>query len=371
MSPDFPKPEQPRVDAPLVAAIIIFLNGEKYIAEAIESVLAQTMQDFELILVDDGGTDGATEIAKGYARRHPGRIVYTEHPGHENRGMSASRNAGLRLARGKYVGFLDADDIWLPEHLRVYTRILEETPEIDLVFGRTLLWWSWASPSTRDGVMEPEVPLWRVLEPPHVMLRMLETGGRSVPAICAIVARLDAVRAEGGFEDSFRTLYEDQIFFSRMFLSHRSMAIDAVLDLYRQHPESACYAEGGAVGDAKARPRFLAWLRDHFDARGVTDPTLRAALARNVWRIEHRRLYHLSRFPERAAYWTFKNLPKPVRWRLAKPFHAMMTLGQRKPPAMDAAALALRARFLDDVEIDRSVGGAVNAAVAKRLKGAV
>lgn len=365
-----PRSDEKAEKAPLVSAVIIFLNGEKYIAEAIESVLAQTMTDWELILVDDGTTDGATEIAQRYARLHPGKIIYAEHPGHENRGMSASRNAGLRLARGKYVGFLDADDVWLPEHLRIYTRILEETPELDLVFGRTLLWWSWASPEARDGVMEPEVPIWRVLEPPYVMLRMLETSGRSVPAICAIVARLDAVRAEGGFDDSFRTLYEDQVFFSRMFLSHRSMAIDVVLDRYRQHPESACHAAGGDAGDAKARPRFLAWLKDHFDARGIADPKLRAALARNVWRIEHPRLHRLRRLPERAAYRAFNLLPKPLRWRLSKPFYAMMALGQWTPPPMDAAARALRARFLDGMELDEHAGDALNQAMAKRLESA-
>ena len=77
--------------APMVSAIIIFLNGERYIAEAIESIRAQTFADWELILVDDGTTDGATAIARRYAAEHPGRIIYTEHPGHENRGMSASR----------------------------------------------------------------------------------------------------------------------------------------------------------------------------------------------------------------------------------------------------------------------------------------
>jgi len=352
---------------PLVSAIIIFLNGEKYLGEAIDSILAQTMTDWELILVDDGSGAAATKIAKDYARAHPGRIRYAEHPGHENRGMSASRNAGLRLARGKYVGFLDADDIWLPEHLAIYTRILEETPEIGLVFGRTLLWWSWTPGGKKDGVMEPELPLWRILEPPMVVQRMLDTSGRSVPAICAIVARLDAVRASGGFEDSFRTLYEDQVFFNRMFLNHRAMAIDAVLDLYRQHPESACYSEGAEIGDARARPRFLAWLKAYFDERGVTDPALRAALERRLWRAEHPRMERLRRFPERLAYRVFNALPRPVRWRLSKPFYAMMALGQKKPQPMDAAARALRKRFMDGFENEHASGALLGAAAARRF----
>lgn len=361
------EPADARRERPLVTAIIIFLNGEKYLPEAIESVLTQTMSEWELILVDDGSTEAATQVARRYAREHPGRIVYTEHPGHENRGMSASRNAGLRLARGKYVGFLDADDIWLPEHLRVYTRILEEMPDLDLVFGRTLLWWSWLAPERRDGVMDPEVPLWTVLEPPFVLQRMLDTYGRSVPAICAIVAKLEAVRAAGGFDDSFRTLYEDQVFFSRLFLDYRSMAIDAIFDLYRQHLESACYAEGSGSGDAKVRPVFLAWLRDHLDGRGVTDAKLRASLARNVWRVEHPRLTRLIQLPAALPYRFYNKLPTWLRHRLARPFYGTMSLFDRKPPPMDDAAQARRAHFMEGVAADPRVRSPVDAATARKI----
>ena len=73
--------ENPTDRGPLVSVIMIFLNGEKYIAEAIESVLDQTLTDWELILVDDGTTDGATEIARDFAARHPDRISVIEHRG--------------------------------------------------------------------------------------------------------------------------------------------------------------------------------------------------------------------------------------------------------------------------------------------------
>jgi glycosyltransferase involved in cell wall biosynthesis len=67
-------------DKPLVSAITIFLNGENFIEEAIQSVLAQTYSNWELLLVDDGSTDGSTEIARRYVREYPGRIRYVEHP---------------------------------------------------------------------------------------------------------------------------------------------------------------------------------------------------------------------------------------------------------------------------------------------------
>ena len=95
----------------LVSTIIIFLNAERFLAEAIESVLAQTYPTWELWLVDDGSTDRSSQLARDYAARHAARIHYLEHPGHENRGKSASRNLGLRHARGEYVALLDADDV--------------------------------------------------------------------------------------------------------------------------------------------------------------------------------------------------------------------------------------------------------------------
>ena len=78
-------------DAPLVSAIVIFLNEERFLAQAIGSVLAQSHANWELLLVDDGSTDGSSVIARDFAARDPRRIRCYEHAGHANRGMSASR----------------------------------------------------------------------------------------------------------------------------------------------------------------------------------------------------------------------------------------------------------------------------------------
>src|ERR1700712_5663869 len=121
-----------------VTAIIIFLNGEKFIAEAIESVLAQSYTDWELMLCDDGSTDGATAIAKQYAEKFPGKIRYLEHPGHENRGMSASRMLGGRNSTGEFVTWLDADDVWTPNKLQRQVEILDANPQAAMVYGPLL-----------------------------------------------------------------------------------------------------------------------------------------------------------------------------------------------------------------------------------------
>ena len=85
--------------SPEISCLTIFLNPGRFFETALESVLAQSFSDWELLLVDDGSTDGSTEIAKEYAARYPERIRYLEHPEHANRGMSASRNLGIRHTR--------------------------------------------------------------------------------------------------------------------------------------------------------------------------------------------------------------------------------------------------------------------------------
>ena len=101
----------------LVSVVINFFNEERFLAEAVDSVYAQTFHDWELLLIDDGSSDRSSDIARGYAEHDPARVRYLEHPGHANRGAGASRNVGVHAARGEWVAFLDGDDIWLPERL--------------------------------------------------------------------------------------------------------------------------------------------------------------------------------------------------------------------------------------------------------------
>ena len=292
---------------PRVSAIIIFLNGERFLAEAIDSVLAQRFTDWELILVDDGTTDGATAIAQRYAADHPGRIRYMEHPGHENRGMSASRNAGLRAARGEFIAFLDADDIWLPKRLEVHVAALDAHPDVSMTMAPTLLWSSWDEDAvTRksrwmraDYQTELGLPVGKVLEPPIMAIGFLESHGGNVPGICSLLARRADVLAACGFDDRFRTLYEDQVFFFRMALRYRILVLGEVLDYYRQHPSSACHSEGGMTGDLRMRPVFLDWLQDHMIEGGFTSKRLWRAFRAEMWRFDNPRLHWWVTAPRR------------------------------------------------------------------------
>ncbi|MDI1296699.1 MAG: glycosyltransferase family A protein [bacterium] len=277
--------------SPLVTTVMIFLNGEKYIAEAIDSIVAQTYDRWELILVDDGSTDGATAIAQAYSRRHPDKIRYIDHPGHENLGMSASRNAGVKRSRGEFITFLDADDIWLPERLARFVAVAGDHPEAGMIYGPTLYWYSWADaqddvesddrPEDFPGYLDlpPDI----LIPPPLAMRQYLVTNGGCLPGICSLLINRKAFDAVGGFEESFRGLYEDQVFLSKMALNHPVVVIEDILDHYRQHSESCCH-KGLETGEYDpdyyhpARGIYIEWLSRYLDQIGETDRIIRRAV---------------------------------------------------------------------------------------------
>lgn len=112
---------------PLISAVIPVFNGERYLAEAITSVLAQSYRSLELIVVDDGSTDGTRELV----RRFPAARYY--HQAHA--GIGAARNRCLAMAQGEMIAFLDADDVWTPEKLSLQWSAFAARPELDIVTG--------------------------------------------------------------------------------------------------------------------------------------------------------------------------------------------------------------------------------------------
>ena len=122
------------VDNPVVSVIIPVYNGERYLAEAIQSVLAQTLVPDEIIVVDDGSTDATAQIVAdlSVSASVPIRYIYQT-----NQGPAAARNHGLRLASGDIIAFQDADDVWVPEKLQWQLDLLCAEPPADIVVGLT------------------------------------------------------------------------------------------------------------------------------------------------------------------------------------------------------------------------------------------
>src|SRR5205085_370518 len=111
---------------PLVTVVIPVFNGEKYLEQTLQTVFAQSFQDFEIVVVDDGSTDGTSDILRKYSDR---LVCVTGN----HRGPAASRNQGLEVARGSLIAFLDADDLWLPHKLERQVAIALAKPECGLI----------------------------------------------------------------------------------------------------------------------------------------------------------------------------------------------------------------------------------------------
>lgn len=112
---------------PKVSVVIPAYNSEKYIAQTIDSVLEQTFRDYEIIVVDDGSTDKTAAIVKGYEDK----VKYFFQ---ENWGTSVARNTGVKNAKGKYIAFLDNDDLWFPDKLSLQINIMEANSDVGMIF---------------------------------------------------------------------------------------------------------------------------------------------------------------------------------------------------------------------------------------------
>jgi glycosyltransferase involved in cell wall biosynthesis len=330
----------------MVSIVVIFLNAEKFLQEAIDSVLSQTYQSWELVLVDDGSTDASTAIAQRYAREYPERIRYADHPGHENRGMSASRNRGLRSTRGEYVAFLDADDVWLPPKLEEQVAILQREAAAAMVFGPPLIWHSWTGDphdAPRDHIADELGARLDALAPPPILAAFLLEGSKigTTPLPSSILVRRQVVDQVGGFEDTFRGLCEDLVFASKVCLAQPVFVAKACWLKYRQHPDSSC-----SVGERSEQMRpavltFLLWLEDYLRTARMDHGAVWEALQRRLWRYRHPVRHRLRMRVARVQQYgkallrlgALRVLPRPVYRRLRGALSGLERTVDRSKPA--------------------------------------
>jgi glycosyltransferase involved in cell wall biosynthesis len=263
---------------PLVSIITIFLNAEMFIQEAIDSAIAQTYDRWELLLVDDGSSDGSTQIAQLYAEQYPNQIRYLEHERHRNLGMSTSRNLGIYHAKGTYISFLDADDLWLPDKLTQQVAILESQSEATFLCSPAKWWYSWAANSAdnpQDFLQKWAIPLNIVVQPPDLLLLFLQDDWAS---LCDLLIRRATIEKVGGYEASFRGMYEDQVFHAKLCLQFPAFVTQQCWYWYRQHPSACTALAHQAKQMREARSKFLNWLETYLLQEGFNHI--------EVWRTE-------------------------------------------------------------------------------------
>lgn len=203
---------------PLVSVVIPAYNYERFLADAIRSVLEQTFTDYELIVVDDGSTDNTPEVAARFA----GKIRYVRQP---NSGLSATRNNGAALGTGDYIAFLDADDEWLPEKLAIQVPVLQNHPEVGLVTSLFTL---------MDAERRPMQGL-KPAQAPGETFREIIQRGTAAPS--SFMVRRSVFEALNGFDTALPTM-EDFDFGLRLAARFGVSHLSQPLGRYRIHGPS-------------------------------------------------------------------------------------------------------------------------------------
>lgn len=182
---------------PRVSVVLPCYNGERYLREAIQSILDQTLADFELIVVDDGSTDGSPAILADMARADPRIRIVTQ----ANGGIVAALNAGIDHARGPYIARMDADDVSFPDRLAFQAKWLDDHPGTVLVGGQAVADRHPGPHTTRTtGGRHAETDL--SVFPPRVAVSMHPL----------IMLRADALRAMGGYRHDYRHAEDYDLF---------------------------------------------------------------------------------------------------------------------------------------------------------------
>lgn len=201
---------------PNVSVIIPAYNQGHYLGEAVRSVLDQTYQDFEIIIVDDGSTDNTADVAKSFSDP---RVRYFHQ---KNGGLSAARNTGIRNATGEYITYLDSDDLFLPEKFSLLVTKLESEPELGFVAGQAIL--IDENGQSLDLIFDKQIPR----DPAQLLLHNpLHVG--------SVMVRREWQARVGFFDETLRS-YEDWDMWLRLARAGCKMGwVDQPVSLYRFH----------------------------------------------------------------------------------------------------------------------------------------
>lgn len=262
---------------PLVSVIIPFYNAETYLEETIKSVVNQSYANWELILADDGSSDGSTSIAKEYANKHSNKIIYVEHEGHVNKTAPPTRNLGIANARGELIAFLDADDLWLPRYLEQQVKTLSANPQAAMVCEATRYWYSWNNPAVKDVDIQVGAAAGQLYQPPQLAKQLYPLGTGAAPCMCALIIKKSVLTAINGFEESFVGKYhllEDQAFLIKIYLQDSVYVSSSCNNVYRQRPDSMMHSMLTQGFHNEAHLFFLRWLDSYLDEKRITDDSI-------------------------------------------------------------------------------------------------
>jgi glycosyltransferase involved in cell wall biosynthesis len=279
---------------PKVSIIMPVLNGERYLREAVDSILAQTYDSYELVAVDDGSTDHTCELLHQYGDRL--ELRYVHHP--VRQGIAVSVNDGLRHATGPYVSFLDHDDAWFPQFLETQVDYLERHPDVGMVHS------DFQTIDSKGQVIEESVARCRDrIRPSGDVFRQLLLD--SFIAANSAVIRKECFDRLGGFDESL--VWGDYHMWLRIARHYKIDYVPQVLTKYRQHPvqNTRDYDERASDREPVAVTAIMRILAAYPEAREqLGERTLQHRIAQLYFGM--------------AYHWLWKGIHRPARLYLQK-----------------------------------------------------
>ena len=278
---------------PRVSVLMAAYNCAAYVGEAIESVLAQTMADLELILVDDGSTDHSSEIMARYADMDARVVVYRQ----ENQGIGATTNQALKLARASYIAILDSDDAMVPERLAIQAEYLDQHADIAAVGSQ------WFTMNTQGDILGIDR---QPTDPDSLFTLMFAYFAMHHPTI---MARKEIILACGAYDNKIKQGCMDYgVFFNLLLAGHRMTNLPYLLTRWRLNPIGATHGNAGPQTEDCMTIRAKAFIKmtaqDSHRANQVALALVQTFPA-GSW------------FDERVAHLIPDPLPSPalLRWR--------------------------------------------------------
>ena len=274
--------------SPRVSVVICFFNGANFLTEAIDSVRAQDLPDWELLLVDDGSRDASPAMARAAADADL-RIRCLAHPDGENHGLAASRRLGADAAQGEYLLFLDHDDLLARAALARMAGVLDTAGEgVAAVFACTLFW-AWDAALGGADEASSFAPFAPGRTDGRALLRDLIRFDSRHPACCSTLHRRAAFITARDSGPSWDGMYEDTALLMKILARADVWLLEEVLSSYRMHRDSMCNRAEAAGehrndGVSRDRLRFLRWALRHL----ALDPGSRLVLAWTLFKGEAR-----------------------------------------------------------------------------------
>jgi GT2 family glycosyltransferase len=298
------------------SVIVPAFNAARTVGSTIRSVLAQTRQDFEVVVVDDGSTDSTIELVREFERDPRIRLLRQS-----NGGPSAARNTGIAAARGGYVSMLDADDLWLPEYLELMGAALDEAPGAVLAYTDAWVLDDASGRIRRRSAMSYQRPPKHVGSPRELFLLLLERNF----IYTSVTVRRATLEQVGGYDESLGASEDWELWLRIAALGAPLICVPGMLAIHRNHASSL-------TSDPRTIVHAASEVYRRFVEDGSTDPEAQA--------VARRRLAYCTAYAE--------SLERPdakvrLRRRAGATKRRLLDrwIWRRRPPA--AVALTLRA----------------------------